>query len=1102
MRKLVWFVGVVAVACWLGSDRTHAQRGTQPILVVLNSTPATPFGAYLPEMLRAEGISSFSVANLAAVNASTLSGVPLVVLAETALTPGQADMFTGYVNAGGRLVAMRPDSRLNGVLGIGDGTGSTANGYTLIDQAGVGAGLQGQTLPFKGDARHFALAGATAVAGLYYSRSATDGWPAVVRYGRTAAWAFDLARSTAYTRQGDPADAGLERDGLPPIRTTDVFYQRIDLERVGVPHADVHMRLFSRMITTLLADTLPLPRLWYFPGNARTVLVTTGDSHVSDVASYQALLGAVEAVGARMTLYLNRFLSLSGSPAATWEASGHDLSVHPVFTEDGQSGNFQQGYATVFDWFGFNLPPPVTPGPTVRHHTLEWQGWVGPVSVMSGRGIRMDLSYSAFGPTMHLVPGVREAQAHGYLTGSGLPMRFIDVNGGVVAGGSCPPCPPNGGVYQQVTSLADEQLVADMYSEVLPVDAALAVSRRLIDDSQTGGYSAIATQFHVDYYQRPEVKPWVDGTLAYAASQQVPMLNAERWLAFVEARAATTTSGLVWNPVTGQLTFAVTVPAGAPAQPLLMPQTFAGRVLARVAVDGQTVAPLALTVNGAPMQVVAVAPSGGGAARQVMVRYSLGGSLPVVSIADGSAPEGNSGTVARSLTVSLSAVTDTDVAVRYTTSNGTASAGSDYRPVTDGVVLVPAGATSAPAPLGVIGDGDYEPDETVLVTLSNQIGATLGDGAATFLIANDEPDVAFVDVYNTPYLTPLVVAAGQGVLANDHAHGRPGLRAVLISPTTHGTLALAADGSLTYIPPARWAGVDSFTYRADTDAGLGNVVTVSINVSHPTTVQPPDGLRVAAMNGNRIMFRWNAPPIGPAPTGYQLEGGVAAGQPIVALPTGLAAPIVDIAAPSGSFYVRIRTLGAGGPSAPSNEILAHIGVPVAPSLPTGLQATSVGNAVHLAWTPTFEGGAPGGFVLDVGGTLAAAVPLPDLERVSFAGAPSGAFTLSLRAVNAGGSSAPSAPVPLAVPGACAGPPGPPTNLLAYLNAGTTFVIWDPPASGSPPTSYLVTVPGIGALPLAQRTISGPLPAGTWSISVQAIGPCGASAPVGQTHVVP
>ena len=68
---------------------------------------------------------------------------------------------------------------------------------------------------------------------------------------------------------------------------------------------------------------------------------------------------------------------------------------------------------------------------------------------------------------------------------------------------------------------------------------ALAVSRGLIDDSQAGGYSAIATQFHVDFYPYDEVKPWVDGTLAYAAAQQVPIWTAKRWLEFTEARAAT-----------------------------------------------------------------------------------------------------------------------------------------------------------------------------------------------------------------------------------------------------------------------------------------------------------------------------------------------------------------------------------------------------------------------------------------------------------------------------------------------------------------------------------------------------------------------------------
>ena len=80
-------------------------------------------------------------------------------------------------------------------------------------------------------------------------------------------------------------------------------------------------------------------------------------------------------------------------------------------------------------------------------------------------------------------------------------------------------------------------LEAGIYSEGLLAADALAVSRRLIDASQAGGYSAIATKFHVDYYLLPQVKPWVDGTLAYAASQQHPDVD-RRALAGASPRRA------------------------------------------------------------------------------------------------------------------------------------------------------------------------------------------------------------------------------------------------------------------------------------------------------------------------------------------------------------------------------------------------------------------------------------------------------------------------------------------------------------------------------------------------------------------------------------
>jgi hypothetical protein len=1082
MRNIVGGAVVVA-ALWLALAGVQAQGAPAPILVVLNSAAPNQYGGYLPEILRAEGLTSFDVVALSSLNAPTLASASLVVLADTPLTAGQASLLTTYVTSGGRLVAMRPDPQVAGVFGITAAAGTTVNGYTLIDQSGPGAGLQAMTLPYKGEARHYTLAGATTVAALYDTRTTASGFPAVVRHNRTAAWSFDLARSTAYVRQGDPAFAGVERDGKPLLRTTDVFFQTIDLERLGVPHADVQMRLLSRVIIDLLADAQPLPRLWYFPGTARSMLIPTGYSHVETPSSYASLIATLESVGARMTIFLARFLNLSASPIASWAANGHEFAVHPVFADDGISGNFAQGYTNGFTWFQGAVP--VAPAPTVRHHTLEWSGWTGPVTVMDSFGIGLDLSYSPFGPAVHQ-PN-QQSQAHGFINGSGLPMRFIDAAGQVLP------------VFQQSTTLADEQLVAGLDSEGLSVAAALAVSRAIIDDSLAGGHSAIATQFHVDYYPNHDVKPWVDGTLAYAASQGMPMWPSARWLRFVETRAATTITNQMWNSGGGLMTFDVTVPAGGPPQSLMLPAAFGPRVLSQVRVDGQTVVPTALTVHGRLSQVVQIT-AAGGTPREVTIRYSLPSSLPTVSVAAGSVIEGNSGTSTGSVTVALSAPAATDVAVSFTTSNGSAAAGSDYLAVADGAVVIPAGALSRPATINVIGDTNYEADETAIVTLANPIGATLGTASAALTIVNDEPIVAVADSFATSYVTPLAVAA-PGVLANDNANGSPTLTAVLISSTANGSLTFSANGAFSYTPDPWFAGPDTFTYRGDTAAGTGNIVTVTVDVAQPTTVQPPRELRVWSMVGNVVTFRWRPPGVGPAPVGYQLEGGATPGAADVGVATP-SAPIFTVPAPTGSFYVRLRTLGVGGPSPVSNEIRIHVGVPVPPSPPVGLQATSVGDAVHLAWTPTFGGGAAAGYVLDVTGSLVASLPLPAVERVSFAGAPGGSYALALRAVNGGGSSGQGAPVPLVVPGACAGSPGVPTHVLAYTAGGTTFLVWEPPTSGPAPISYLISVPGVGSLPSATRAVSGPLPPGTYTINVMSVGPCGVSAPATQVLTVP
>ena len=111
---------------------------------------------------------------------------------------------------------------------------------------------------------------------------------------------------------------------------------------------------------------------------------------------------------------------------------------------------------------------------------------------------------------------------------------------------------------------------------------------------------------------------------------------------------------------------------------------------------------------------------------------------------------------------------------------------------------------------------------------------TVDSATATVSIAvtpvNDAP-VAANDGYNLGedmILSP--AAAANGVLANDSDVDGDPLTAVLVSGTTHGTLALQPDGRFTYTPAANYNGPDSFSYKANDGAADSGIATVTINV--------------------------------------------------------------------------------------------------------------------------------------------------------------------------------------------------------------------------------------------------------------------------------
>lgn len=258
--------------------------------------------------------------------------------------------------------------------------------------------------------------------------------------------------------------------------------------------------------------------------------------------------------------------------------------------------------------------------------------------------------------------------------------------------------------------------------------------------------------------------------------------------------------------------------------------------------------------------------------------------------------------------------------------------------------------------------------------------------------------------------------------------------------------------------------------------------------------QPPSNFRIIGRSGTAVTFAWTLPTTGPAPASLQLEGGFTPGSVLGALPLGVT-PSVTVALPTGSFYIRLRTLAAGQTSAASNEVLTHVNVPVAPSAPANLLGLTNGSALGLAWTPTFDGGESTGATLEVSGTHSGSLPLGAVDSFSFGSVPTGTYAFTVRQTGAGGTSVASSPVTLTFPSVCSGAPQVPANFLAFNSGGILFLSWDPPVNGAAPSGYLLNVTGsvVGTLPVVTRTFSAPGPAGTFNLSVIATNPCGASA---------
>ena len=119
--------------------------------------------------------------------------------------------------------------------------------------------------------------------------------------------------------------------------------------------------------------------------------------------------------------------------------------------------------------------------------------------------------------------------------------------------------------------------------------------------------------------------------------------------------------------------------------------------------------------------------------------------IPGFSIDSPSVVEGDSGSTVLTFTVSLNPASHQPATVHYADAGtGTATSGTDYETLAGGTLRFAAGETSKTIAVSVTGDAEFEPDETVVIALSNATSdASIATASGTGTIANDDDTPVF-----------------------------------------------------------------------------------------------------------------------------------------------------------------------------------------------------------------------------------------------------------------------------------------------------------------------------------------------------------------------
>ncbi len=586
-----------------GASSASAASTTIPQVLLVEARGAGGFTAYLEELLGVEGVIGVLRVSAQTAPPALLDGMLAAVIDGPDVPGAWTDALDRFATRGGAVAAITPGAAFLARFGISEAEPppSRPDGVRPAESAGAALRLYVPARAWRARADDVEA---------MFSVSSTTGSPAIVgrRHGAgvVSCWAFDLAHNVALIRQGSPERVNADRDGHPKVRFVDLMFGWVDPDLLDRADADEYMRILVGQLAAGGAVCGPLLGADFFPGDARTVLIATGDAHGVGAEVLDQVLHRVEAVGGRLSVFYQppetagwrryarrarwaagalpvvgpRLQSRRAPPSpqlvSEWRARGHEFSPHPTGYPDLETGLTRAWQG--FDDDGYGRGHPVT-----RTHEVLWRGWVDMPRIQRRLGVRMNLDVYQVGPVMRQRDG---RWSHGHLVGSGLPARFVDERGQVL---DC---------YQQPTQVLDEQFLGVVGgAEGLSGEGAAAVASAQLTRALTGPPAALCAVFHIDSFvpavgRAVEAGAFLDGVLHAFRRAGAPIITAGRWLKFLDGRRATAITSRIWDAGARRLRCVVQIsPLAAPGVGLLIPAVVDGGRVRDVTLDG---APAAL----------------------------------------------------------------------------------------------------------------------------------------------------------------------------------------------------------------------------------------------------------------------------------------------------------------------------------------------------------------------------------------------------------------------------------------------------------------------------------------------------------------------------